>query len=202
MEPVDAAFGAFISDEARREALAQALPDLTPASLLALQGLSSAEWTSLRAEMARVLQSAQRAEVRDAQLTEARQSLETRVDTRFDAAERQLAGEILSPLLVANSTYDAEATTRAEVARLTAAWSRSQAQLDLYREAIVPQSGTVLDAARNSYVAGRGDFPAVIEGFEMWLESRLQLANREAERFTTWAEIDALLTPSNTEGQQ
>jgi len=97
---------------------------------------------------------------------------------------------------------DAEAMTHAVVTRLAAAWSRSQAQLDLYREAIVPQAGTVLDAARNSYVAGRGDFPAVIEGFEVWLESRLQLANREAERFTTWAEIDALLTPSHTEGQQ
>ncbi len=88
---------------------------------------------------------------------------------------------------------DAEAMTRAEVARLAAAWTRSEAQLQLYREAILPQSGTVLDATRTSYLAGRGDFSAVIESFSMWLESRMQLANREAEHFSTWAEIDALV---------
>ncbi len=90
---------------------------------------------------------------------------------------------------------DAEAATRAEVARLTAFWTRSEAQVRRYREALLPQSSTALDAARASYLAGRGDFPAVIEGFETWLDSRMQLASREAERYTTWAEIEALVAP-------
>ena len=63
------------------------------------------------------------------------------------------------------------------------------------QQAFLPQSSTQLDAARASYLAGRGDFPAVIEGFEAWLETRMQLASREAERYTTWAEIEALVAP-------
>ena len=90
---------------------------------------------------------------------------------------------------------DAEAATRAEVTRLSASWTRSEAQVRRYREAILPQGSTVLDAARASYLAGRGDFPAVIEGFETWLESRMQLAGREAERYITWAEIESLVKP-------
>jgi outer membrane protein TolC len=91
---------------------------------------------------------------------------------------------------------DAQAMARAEVARLTAAWNRSEAQVQRYREAILPQSSTALDAARASYLAGRGDFSTVVEDFEMWLESNVQLASREAERFTTWAELELLLAPA------
>ena len=91
---------------------------------------------------------------------------------------------------------DAEAKARAEAARLAADWRRSEAQVRRYRDAIVPQSSTAMEAARASYVTGRGDFSTVIEDFNLWFEARLQLASREAERFTTWAEIDALTTPA------
>ena len=120
MGPVDSAFGALLTEEARAAALAEALPDLAPTSLATLQGLTPTEWTALRSEMARVLQTAQRAEVRDTQLDEAKRALATRVSTRFTAAERQLAGEILSPQLVANSTYDAERTRMAQDAAAAA----------------------------------------------------------------------------------
>ncbi len=97
---------------------------------------------------------------------------------------------------------DAEAAARADVTRLAAAWSRSETQVRRYREAILPQTSMALDAARASYLAGRGDFSTVVEDFQMWLESSVQLASREAERFTTWAELDLLLAPNGAEVRQ
>ena len=94
---------------------------------------------------------------------------------------------------------DSEAATRAEVARLTAAWTRAESQVRRYREAILPQSNLAFEAARASYLAGRGDFSTVVEDFGMWLESNVQLASREAERFTTWAELELLLAPTTGE---
>lgn len=112
MEPVDAAFSE--AAEARPAALAAALPDLAPSALETLGSLTPSEWTSLRSEMARVLETAQRAEVRDTQLPEARAALRTRLSSRFAGEQRQLAAEILGPLLVPNSTYDELATRAAQ----------------------------------------------------------------------------------------
>ena len=72
-------------------------------------------------------------------------------------------------------------------------WRRAASQVSRYAQAVVPQSGLALDAARSSYLAGRGDFSTVIDDFDGWLEARTGLARREAERFTTWAELEALV---------
>src|SRR6185369_7535756 len=73
-----------------------------------------------------------------------------------------------------------------------ARWSRAEQQNGRYREGILLQSGSVLDAARTSYLNGRGDFSTVAEDFNLWLDARLQLARREADRFTAWAELETL----------
>jgi outer membrane protein TolC len=91
---------------------------------------------------------------------------------------------------------DAEAMARAEAARLEADWRRSGSQVPRYAQAIVPRTGLAFDAARSSYVAGRGDFSTLIEDFNLWLEARAGLARREAERFTTWAELQTVISPS------
>jgi len=114
MEPVDAASSAI--PEARPAALSAALPELPPNALETLVSLTPSEWTSLRSEMARVLETAQRAEVRDTQLPEARAALRTRLSSRFAGEQRQLAEEIVGPLLVPNSTYDELATRAAQEA--------------------------------------------------------------------------------------
>ena len=88
---------------------------------------------------------------------------------------------------------DAELTVRAELERLEAQWRRDGEQIARYREAIVPQSSVALGAARGSYATGQGDFTTVIDDFRRWLEARAGLARREADRFTTWAEIEALV---------
>jgi cobalt-zinc-cadmium efflux system outer membrane protein len=88
---------------------------------------------------------------------------------------------------------DAQAAVRAEAARLAAEWQRSEKQIQRYQQAIVPQTSAAIDAARSSYLAGRGDFLTVVDDFNRWLEARVQLASREAERFSTWAELEALI---------
>ncbi len=119
MEPVDAALSAATTPQERALALEQALPDRAPNALQTLASLTTSEWTSLRTEMARVLETAQRAEVRDTQLPEARAALRMRVSSRFPGEQRQLAGELLGPLLVPNSTYDELATRAAQEAAAT-----------------------------------------------------------------------------------
>ncbi|MCL4235779.1 MAG: TolC family protein [Deltaproteobacteria bacterium] len=87
---------------------------------------------------------------------------------------------------------DAEATARSAFARLRAQWQKANRQTTLFREAIVPQTHAALDAARAAYLAGRGDFSMVVEDFNMWLDARVELAGREAERFRIWSELDTL----------
>ena len=89
--------------------------------------------------------------------------------------------------------HDVEARARAEAARLEADWRRADSQRTRYAQAIVPQTSLALDAARSSYMAGRGDFSTVIEDFRMWLEARTGLARRVTERYTTWAELQAAI---------
>ncbi len=89
-----------------------------------------------------------------------------------------------------------QARVRTDAERLLARWRRDQEQEVRYREAIVPQSSVAMDAARASYQAGRGDFSTVVENFRMWLDARVMMAEREAERFMTWAEIQMLTSSS------
>ena len=93
---------------------------------------------------------------------------------------------------------DAEAGARTEAARLEADWRRADRQVTRYAQSIVPQSSLALDAARASYVAGRGDFSTVIEDSNLWLEARTGLAQREGERFTTWTELQTLIGSGGT----
>jgi outer membrane protein TolC len=86
----------------------------------------------------------------------------------------------------------AEAEIRAETARLASEWSRADLQIVRYREGIVPQSSATFDAARSSYLAGRGDFSNLVEDFNLWLEARVQLARREADRYAAWAALEEL----------
>ena len=98
---------------------------------------------------------------------------------------------------------DAEAMARAEAARLLADWTNAEEQLRRYRDGILPQTSAALDAARASYLAGRGDFSTVVEDFNLWLEARVSLARREADRFAARAGFERLAgtgpTPAATE---
>ena len=81
---------------------------------------------------------------------------------------------------------------------------RSAQQSARYSDTLVPQSSLTFDAARANYLAGRGDFAAVIDDLDLWLAARSGLAAREAERYTTWAALQAVLGPHEpaTEGSE
>ncbi|HSN85757.1 MAG TPA: TolC family protein [Thermoanaerobaculia bacterium] len=87
---------------------------------------------------------------------------------------------------------DALAQAQAEVTRLTARFRLAERQIVRFREGILLQTSATLDAARASYLAGRGDFSTIIEDFDLWLEARVQLTRREADRFAAWAEMEQL----------
>jgi outer membrane protein TolC len=88
---------------------------------------------------------------------------------------------------------DGELRIRAELQRLVAQWQKDRDQIARYRDAILPQSSAAFDAARSAYATGRGDFTTVADDFRRWLDARLGLARREADRFTTWAGLQSMI---------
>ncbi|NLH50228.1 MAG: TolC family protein [Myxococcales bacterium] len=94
--------------------------------------------------------------------------------------------------MAADRQRETAAALRADFSRLESEWRRNENLIVLYQQAILPQTEAALAAARSSYLTGRGDFLTVITDFNLWLESRIELARREAERYATWAELDAL----------
>ena len=143
LAPVDAAFAAILTEEARQVALRAAIQHLTTSARDTLAAVTQVEWTALRGEMQRVLESTQRQEVRDTLLPEMRGSLANRVSPRFAPDERALAGEILAPLVIANSTFDATATERA---RDEAANRVDPIRFSIRKGEILVSRGQVVDA--------------------------------------------------------
>lgn len=84
---------------------------------------------------------------------------------------------------------------RAEAATLLAQYENAVAQIERYRDGLLPQNSTALDASRASYLGGRGDFVSVLDEFRRWIDLRTELAGREAERYTAQARLAALLVP-------
>ena len=94
-----------------------------------------------------------------------------------------------------------KAGARAGLVRWLARWESASRQVQLYEEAILPQSSAAFDAARASYITGQGQFSTVIEDFGLWLEARAGLAKRQAEEFIAWAEV-RYLTGDHGQGHE
>ena len=112
--PVGAVFAAGLSDATRRASLAGAIPGLSQAAVATLQAMTADEWTTLRTQMRRTLATMESSEIRDTALAQARASLPAMLDPSLSGADRELGAEILSPLLVANSSYSATLTQTAQ----------------------------------------------------------------------------------------
>jgi outer membrane protein, heavy metal efflux system len=91
---------------------------------------------------------------------------------------------------------DEAAGMRADAARLVEEARRADEQIQRYRSGLLPQSSAAFDAARASYLSGRGDFASALDEFRRWTEVRVELARREAGRFATWGELDVLVNPA------
>ena len=85
-----------------------------------------------------------------------------------------------------------EAEVRERVEALRAALGRDDALVALYAGTLVPRSRDVFEATQASYLAGRGDFPSLIESYDALLEAEVSLAQREAARFESWALLEQL----------
>jgi cyclic-di-AMP phosphodiesterase PgpH len=118
--PIDSAFASGVTEEARASILDSALPDITDDALRqTIRGLTKEQWKPIRAEASRVLDKTERDELRDNALEPARQGLDTQM-TLLDRDEATLAAAVISPLLVANSSYSQVLTDTAKTAAASA----------------------------------------------------------------------------------
>jgi len=84
---------------------------------------------------------------------------------------------------------------RERTERIVAQWQRDAEQIRRYREVIVPQTQLALHAAQAAYATGRADFGTLIEDFRRWLDARVNLIRRQADRYMTWAELQSIVNP-------
>ncbi len=113
LAPVDAAFQDSVTPLQRTVRLNYALPGISAASRQVLANLAAERWSVVAADATRVLGLVQRGELRDLGVETERRNLGERFSAQLTDDERTLATEIVSPLLVPNSSYS-EALTQQE----------------------------------------------------------------------------------------
>ena len=96
--PVDAAYAAVLTPEARPAALRAAMPNLTPRCQRHAASLDEVAWTALRGGAGRVLELAERQEVRDTLTCRRRRLAGRPVRPASRPPQRALGAEIVAPL--------------------------------------------------------------------------------------------------------
>ena len=140
---VDSAFDLDISSESRRSFLETAIVDLSEPGRETLKDLTLERWVVVREEAVRILDATLRTELRDSDVPEARTRLAGRMAGDLNEAERMLAAELISPLVVANSSFSAEAT---ETAREAAAAAIAPVTVEVDQGEVIVRYGERLDA--------------------------------------------------------
>jgi putative nucleotidyltransferase with HDIG domain len=132
VRPVDTAFSPSISPDERPDLLQTVLPGLSPDARETLIELLPPRWTAVRAEAARVLDLVEQEELKDPEVADKKQNIRDDIAGGLTTAEKALAAELITPLIVANSSFDAELTRqRAELAAAAVepqikSWQRDQ----------------------------------------------------------------------------
>ncbi len=112
--PIDAAFEDAVTPEGRAAILKQVLPGLSSEVRATLEGLDAERWNALRTEAARVLETVERAELRDSQVAPISDSIAGRMAGDLNADERALAAALIGPLVAPNSSFSADLTNQAK----------------------------------------------------------------------------------------
>ena len=107
---VDATFAADLPDDQRATLLEIAVPDLGDEERATLVGLRPGRWAIVRTEAARILDSLLRTQLRDTEVAEKRTRLAGLMAGDLNEPERMLAAQLISALVVPNSSYNAELT--------------------------------------------------------------------------------------------
>jgi putative nucleotidyltransferase with HDIG domain len=108
--PVNTAFAPTTKKADRQALLADALPNLSSAARATLEALTPARWTAVRDEGNRILDATERTELKDADVAQTRLTVQSRMAGGLSEAERILAAELISPFVVANSSFSVQAT--------------------------------------------------------------------------------------------
>ena len=109
VRPIDQAFLPEVKEDARKSILETAIPGLTPDARATLLGLDAEHWTAVHGEASRVLDLVEREELRDTAVEPMRLSLPGKIGL-VDDKERTLAAELISPLVVPNSSFSQSLT--------------------------------------------------------------------------------------------
>jgi cyclic-di-AMP phosphodiesterase PgpH len=117
--PVNTAFEPATKKADRDALLAAAVPNLSSTARATLVALTPARWAAVRDEAIRILDATERTELKDADLAQTRLTLESGMAGGLNEAERLLAAELISPFVVANSSFS-QARTQAEQQRAAA----------------------------------------------------------------------------------
>lgn len=140
---IDTTFSADLSPEGRKSLLQTALPDLSDEARATLAGLDGAGWASVRTESARVLDATLRTELRDTEVEETRIRLSGRMAGGLDEPKRMLAAELVSPLVVPNSSLSTELTAQA---RAKAAEAVLPVRVTIRQGEVIVRNGSQLTA--------------------------------------------------------
>ncbi len=144
LAPVDAAFAGSLTPDQRVTALDATLSGISAAARKTLEAMSVDRWSLVAAEATRVLGTLQRSELRDSEMEATRGDLGGLFSSQLTDDERGLATEIVSPLLVPNSTYSDILTTEA---RQAAADAVAPVQVQIAKGQILVDAGVVVTAA-------------------------------------------------------
>lgn len=140
---IDTTFSADLTADARKTLLQNDLPDLSKTSVATLVGLDPAGWAAVRSESARVLDATLRTELRDTEVEDTRSRLSGRMAGQLDEAERMLAAELISPLVVPNSSLSLDLTTQA---RTKAADAVAPVPVTIRQGEVIVRNGSPLTA--------------------------------------------------------
>ena len=103
--PLDTAFAAKTKPADKQALIDAFLPKVSTETGAVLQALKLDRWNAVRTEAARVLDVTERTELRDNQVAITRLRLSEQMAGGLSDGERQLAAELIGPLLVPNSSF-------------------------------------------------------------------------------------------------
>jgi putative nucleotidyltransferase with HDIG domain len=168
VDRVDTAFGADLSPEERASLLEVAIPDLSDDARATLVALNPARWAEVRTQAGQVLQRTLLLELRETDVPQTRTQLAGRMAGGLDATERMLAAELISPLIVPNSSFDQALTDSAGDA---AAAAVDPVRVDVAQGEIIVPTGKRLDAADIETIEELriGDNAPDVASFAGWL---------------------------------
>ena len=110
VRPIDQAFAETTPADQRATLLAAALPDLPDDARATLMALTPEKWATVRAESSLVLERTERGELRDSDVAPVQAQLSGQMAGGLEAAERTLAAQIISSLIVPNSSFSSTLT--------------------------------------------------------------------------------------------